>query len=70
MEYGCVHADGIQLCLHQLLNPENVMPSLDLTGHPDLCQRLTDIGNQAIDLSCYEQLLTPEGYPEGSIEND
>jgi len=57
MEYGCVH---------QLLNPENVTPSLDLTSHPDLGQRLTDIGNQAIDLSCYEQLLTSEG----SVGND
>jgi len=70
MEYGCGHADGIQLCLHQLLNPETVTPSLDLTTHPDLGQRLTDIGNQAIDLSCYEQLLTTGDYPERSIEND
>lgn len=70
MEYGCVHADGVQLCLHQLLNPENVMPSLDLTAHPDLGQRLTGVGNQVIDLSCYEQLLTLAVYPEGGVNND
>jgi transposase len=68
MEYGCVHADGVQLCLHQLLNPENVMPSLDLAAHPDLGQRLTGVGNQAIDLSCYEQLLTLDA--EGRASND
>jgi hypothetical protein len=62
MEYGCIHADGVQLCLHQLLNPENVMPSLDLRAHSDLGQRLTGVGNQAIDLSCYEQLLALDGY--------
>jgi hypothetical protein len=66
MEYGCVHADGIQLCLHQLLNPENTTSSLDLTAHPVLEERLTDIGNQAIDLNCYEELLMSEG----SVEND
>lgn len=46
-----------ELNAHQLLNPENMTPSLDLTAHLDLGQSLTDIGNQAIDLSCYEQLL-------------
>ena len=66
MEYGCVHADGVQLCLHQLLNPENMTSSLDLTAHPVLEERLTDIGNQAIDLNRYEELLMSEG----SVEND
>jgi transposase len=66
MEYGCVHADGVQLCLHQLLNPEKMMSSLNLAAHPVLEERLTDIGNQAIDLNRYEELLMSEG----SVEND
>ena len=53
LEYGCVHADGVRLCLHQLLNPEIPVPSLDLTDHP----RLAEVGRQSVDLGCYQQLL-------------
>lgn len=61
MEYGCVHSDGVQLCLHQLLNPETVVPSLDLTGHP----RLAGVGHQPVDLHCYEQLLCEQTLGRG-----
>lgn len=53
LEYGCVHSDGVQLCLHQLLNPESMVPPLNLTDHP----RLASVGHQPVDLGCYEQLL-------------
>jgi transposase len=51
---GCVHADGVRLCLHQLLYPQAVAPALDLTSRPHLAA----IGTQPIDLSVYETLLT------------
>ena len=53
LKYGCVHADGVRLCLHQLLNPETPAPPLDLTDHP----RLAEVGRQSVDLGCYQQLL-------------
>jgi hypothetical protein len=53
LEYGCVHADGVRLCIHQLLNPETPVSPLDLTEHP----RLAEVGRQSVDLSCYQQLL-------------
>ncbi len=53
LEYGCLHVDGVRLCLHQLLNPETPVPSLDLTDYP----RLAGVGSQSVDLSCYQQLL-------------
>ncbi|MHC4752296.1 MAG: IS21 family transposase [Planctomycetota bacterium] len=53
LEYGCLHVDGVRLCLHQLLNPETPVPSLDLTD----CPRLAGVGSQSVDLSCYQQLL-------------
>jgi hypothetical protein len=52
--YGCIHADGVTLCLHQLLHPEQAPPALDLTGQPHLAQ----IGAQPIDFGVYEALLT------------
>lgn len=57
MEYGCVHADGVQLCLRQLSNPQIAIPSLDLREHPSLEQKLMGIGEHQVDLSCYQQLL-------------
>ena len=57
MEYGCVHADGVQLCLRQLSNPQAVIPSLDLRNHPGLEQRLMGVGEHQVDLNCYQRLL-------------
>jgi transposase len=52
--YGCAHADGVELCLRQLLQPETVPPALDLTDHPSLIQ----VGTQPLSLVCYDQLLS------------
>ena len=52
--YGCAHADGVELCLRQLLQPEIVPPALDLTAHP----RLTQVGTQPLSLARYDQLLS------------
>jgi transposase len=54
LTYGCIHAEGVTLCLHQLLHPEQAPPALDLTGQPHLAQ----IGAQPIDFGVYEALLT------------
>jgi hypothetical protein len=51
---GCVHADGVRLCLYQLLCPEPMFPTLDLRGR----EHLAAIGAQPIDLGVYEALLT------------
>jgi hypothetical protein len=54
LSIGCIHADGVQLCLHHLLHPERPSPALDLSDHP----QLGALGAQPIDLHQYEQLLT------------
>jgi hypothetical protein len=51
--YGCAHAEGVQLCLRQLLHPEPQVPGLDLTDRPALAR----IGLQPLNLSRYDQLL-------------
>ena len=51
--YGCPHADGVTLCLHQLTEPETIVLSLGLSDHPEL---LT-VATEAPDLACYDQLL-------------
>jgi transposase len=53
LSYGCVHLDGVLLCLHQLTEPKEAPASLDLSDRA----HLKDIGNQPVDLSCYEKLL-------------
>jgi len=53
LQFGCVHADGVQLCLHQLLHPAEAPPLLNLADRPQLVQ----VGSQPLDLHCYEQLL-------------
>lgn len=53
LEYGCAHADGVQLCLRQLTNPESPAPTIDLARWPEL----TDVGVRSPDLQCYDQLL-------------
>ncbi len=61
LEYGCVHADGVLLCLNQLMNPEIAIPPLELADHPRLEQKLMGVGCQSVDLQCYEQLLGKAG---------
>ena len=53
LEYGCAHADGVQLCLRQLMHPESPVSSIDLAKWP----QLGAVGTQAPDLQCYDQLL-------------
>jgi transposase len=57
LDYGCVHMDGVLLCVHQLMNPETAIASLDLTDHLHLEQKLMGVGCQSVDPHCYEQLL-------------
>ncbi len=54
LQYQCPHADGVQLCLRQLLHPEPAPVSLDLSDHP----KLLKVGQQPLTLSRYNQLLT------------
>lgn len=53
---GCIHPDGIALCLRQLTQPETTTPSLPLQHQP----RLNDIGEQPLNLQRYNTLLTPQ----------
>ncbi|MGH8057798.1 MAG: IS21 family transposase [Candidatus Entotheonellia bacterium] len=52
--YGCLQADGVALCLHQLQHPTPPVSSLDLTAQP----RLAPVGTQPVDVGRYDQLLT------------
>ena len=54
LQFGCLHVEGVRLCLHQLLHPEQAHPRLDLTEQP----RLAEVGAQPISLDAYEHLLT------------
>jgi transposase len=53
LEYGCIHADGVELCLRQLLNPERLVLPLAWDKQP----AWAGVGDQPPDLHCYEQLL-------------
>jgi transposase len=53
LEYGCAHADGVTLCLHQLTESEPVVLSLDLSDHPELL----NVATETPDLACYDRLL-------------
>jgi transposase len=53
LEYGCAHADGVTLCLHQLLEPDRLAPSLSWAPPPPWAA----VGEQAPDLACYDRLL-------------
>jgi transposase len=53
LHYGCVHADGVELCLRQLSNPAAAIPSLNLAELPSWAV----VGEQAPNLNCYDQLL-------------
>jgi len=53
LAYGCPHADGVELCLHQLTQPDVPVLSLDLSDHP----QLVTVGAESPDLECYDRLL-------------
>jgi len=52
LELGAAHLDGVQLCVRQLLAPQEMAVSLSLTD-----PKLTAVGNQPIHLEQYNQLL-------------
>jgi hypothetical protein len=58
LQYHCPHPDGVELCLRQLLQPEPVPLSLDLSHKP----ALQTVGQQPVGLSAYDQLLTGGHY--------
>jgi transposase len=53
LEFGCAHADGVTLCLNQLLDSERPARSLVWTDPPSWAA----VGEQSPDLTCYDQLL-------------
>lgn len=53
LEYGCIHADGVELCLRQLLQPEAPPAPLCVVGQP----LWATVAAQPPDLSCYDRLL-------------
>jgi hypothetical protein len=53
LDYGCVHADGVELCVRQVQQPSPPRSTLDLTDQP----RLAQVGAQPLDLKTYDQLL-------------
>ena len=53
LEHGCLHAEGVKLCLRQVLTPAHMPQPLDLAGHPEL----VGIGERPVSLACYDQLL-------------
>jgi transposase len=53
--YGCIHADGVELCLRQHLTPEVSLPPLDLAGHPRLLAFAAQ--DSGLNLHTYERLL-------------
>lgn len=52
VDLGAAHLDGVQLCLRQLLSPQECPPALAL-DHP----KLASVGYQPVDLEQYNQLL-------------
>jgi len=53
LAYGCAHADGVELCLRQLVSPPRRLAPLELAGRP----QWSDLGRQPLDLHRYDQLL-------------
>ena len=53
LEYGCLHADGVELCIRQGQPTPPLLPALDLQARPHLAQ----VGRQPLDLRAYDQLL-------------
>ena len=61
LQYGCVHLDGIELCLRHLQQPQQLQQpaplALELSQRGSLAQ-LATVGAQAVNLGLYEQLLS------------
>lgn len=55
LQYGSIHADGVQLCIRQHLNPEARRPALDLSGQPQFVKLASY--DAVPDLQCYNRLL-------------
>jgi hypothetical protein len=53
LQYGCTHADGVELCLRQLMHSESSIPAIELDNWPQLAA----VNPQAPDLQRYNQLL-------------
>jgi hypothetical protein len=53
LQQQSANADGVELCLRQLLQPELPFPSLNLSHQP----HLLTIGQQPLVLQRYNQLL-------------
>lgn len=52
LAFGCLHLDGVKLCLRQLMQPELTVAALDLSAQPQL-----GIAIELPDLRRYDQLL-------------
>ncbi len=55
LEFGCVHYEGVRLCLNQLLMPRQLPLPLELEG--TALSQLQHSGTQAVDLQAYDQLI-------------
>jgi transposase len=55
LEYGCVHAQGVRLCLNQLRLPQQLPLPLDLEG--TTLASLQHSGGQPVDLQVYDRLI-------------
>ena len=53
LAHQCAHADGVRLCLNQLLRPESTPLALDLQTRP----QLLGIGEQGVNLAQYDELV-------------
>lgn len=53
LEFNCAHADGVELCLRQLQQPDPAMAELDLSDHP----KLSAVGRQQVNLAQYDAFL-------------
>jgi len=53
LAYSCAHLDGVKLCLRQLSEPQPLPSVIDLSAWPEL----VEVGNQALDLRRYDELL-------------
>ena len=53
LAYGCAHADGVELCLRQLSNPDAPVLPLELADLPPWAS----VAEEPPDVNCYDQLL-------------
>jgi len=52
LQYHCAHADGVELCVRQLMQPDLTPLELDLSDRPNL----SEVGQQPINLAQYDGL--------------